>query len=148
MDITAEGTAVGVPKQKKTIIDSPETNESVFYSGLEARLMDPNTPESFTSVDAFFDFINRKGVGKAEIEDNALMDYVAVAKKNGLPLSTEDMLTITRKAPLRKIDNVTYGDARNGGTNSAKYNGYQESGALPGTSVSYTHLTLPTILRV
>jgi hypothetical protein len=133
VDITAEGTAVGVPKQKKTIIDSPETNESVFYSGLEARLMDPNTPESFTSVDAFFDFINRKGVGKAEIEDNALMDYVAVAKKNGLPLSTEDMLTIIRKAPLRKIDNVTYGDARYGGTNRAKYDGYQESGALPGT---------------
>ena len=133
VDITAEGTAVGVPKQKKTIIDSPETNESVFYSGLEARLMDPNTPESFTSVDAFFDFINRKGVGKAEIEDNALMDYVAVAKKNGLPLSTEDMLTIIRKAPLRKIDNVTYGDARYGGTNRAKYDGYQESGALPNT---------------
>ena len=133
VDITAEGTAVGVPKQKKTIIDSPETNESVFYSGLEARLMDPNTPESFTSVDAFFDFINRKGVGKAEIEDNALMDYVAVAKKNGLPLSTEDMLTIIRKAPLRKIDNVTYGDARYGGTNRAKYDGYQEKGALPGT---------------
>ena len=133
VDITAEGTAVGVPKQKKTIIDSPETNESVFYSGLEARLMDPNTPESFTSVDAFFDFINRKGVGKAEIEDNALMDYVAVAKKNGLPLSTEDMLTIIRKAPLRKIDNVTYGDARYGGTNAVKYAGYQESGALPNT---------------
>ena len=133
VDITAEGTAVGVPKQKKTIIDSPEDAESVFYSGLEARLMDPNTPESFTSVDAFFDFINRKGVGKAEIEDNALMDYVAVAKKNNLPLSTEDMLTIIRKAPLRKIDNVTYGDARYGGTNTAKYNGYQESGALPNT---------------
>jgi hypothetical protein len=133
VDITADGTAVGVPKQKKTIIDSPEDAESVFYSGLEARLMDPNTPESFTSVDAFFDFINRKGVGKAEIEDNALMDYVAVAKKNNLPLSTEDMLTIIRKAPLRKIDNVTYGDARYGGTNRAKYDGYQESGALPGT---------------
>ena len=133
VDVTAEGTAVGTPKQKKTIIDSPEDAESVFYSGLEARLMDPNTPESFTSVDAFFDFINRKGVGKAEIEDNALMDYVAVAKKNGLPLSTEDMLTIIRKAPLRKIDNVTYGDARYGGTNAVKYAGYQESGALPNT---------------
>ena len=43
------------------------------------------------------------------------------------------MLTIIRKAPLRKIDNVTYGDARYGGTNRAKYDGYQESGALPGT---------------
>ena len=133
VDITAEGTAVGLPKQKKTIIDSPENAESVFYSGLEARLMDPNTPESFTSVDAFFDFINRKGVGKAEIEDNALMDYVAVAKKNGLPLSTEDMLTIIRKAPLRKIDNVVYGDVSFGGEKAAKYQGYQESGALPNT---------------
>jgi hypothetical protein len=36
------------------------------------------------------------------------------------------MLTIIRKAPLRKIDNVTYGDARYGGTNRAKYDGYQE----------------------
>ena len=87
VDITAEGTAVGVPKQKKTIIDSPEGSESVFYSGLEARLMDPNTPESFDTVQKFYDFINKKGVGKAEIEDNALLDYIKVAEKNNLNIT-------------------------------------------------------------
>ena len=133
VDITAEGTAVGVPKSKKTIIDSPETAESVFYSGLEARLMDPNTPESFDTVQKFYDFINKKGVGKAEIEDNALLDYIRVAEKNNLNINKADVLKIIRDAPLRKIDNVTYGDARYGGTNRAKYDGYQEKGALPGT---------------
>jgi hypothetical protein len=133
VDITAEGTAVGVPKQKKTIIDSPEDAESVFYSGLEARLMDPNTPESFDTVQKFYDFINKKGVGKAEIEDNALLDYIRVAEKNNLNINKADVLKIIRDAPLRKIDNVTYGDARYGGTNRAKYDGYQERGALPGT---------------
>jgi len=133
VDITAEGTAVGVPKSKKTIIDSPETAESVFYSGLEARLMDPNTPESFDTVQKFYDFINKKGVGKAEIEDNALLDYIRVAEKNNLNINKADVLKIIRDAPLRKIDNVTYGDARYGGTNRAKYDGYQERGALPGT---------------
>ncbi len=133
VDITAEGTAVGVPKQKKTIIDSPEDAESVFYSGLEARLMDPNTPESFDTVQKFYDFINKKGVGKAEIEDNALLDYIRVAEKNNLNINKADVLKIIREAPIRKIDNVTYGDARYGGTNRAKYDGYQEKGALPGT---------------
>jgi len=133
VDITADGTAVGVPKQKKTIIDSPEGSESVFYSGLEARLMDPNTPESFDTVQKFYDFINKKGVGKAEIEDNALLDYIKVAEKNNLNINKADVLKIIRDAPLRKIDNVTYGDARYGGTNRAKYDGYQERGALPGT---------------
>ena len=133
VDITAEGQAVGVPKSKKTIIDSPEDAESVFYSGLEARLMDPNTPESFDTVQKFYDFINKKGVGKAEIEDNALLDYIRVAEKNNLNINKADVLKIIRDAPLRKIDNVTYGDARYGGTNRAKYDGYQEKGALPGT---------------
>lgn len=132
-DIISESTAVGTPKQKKTIIDSPEDAESVFYSGLEARLMDPNTPETFESTKKFYDFLNKKGIGKAEIEDNALLDFIQVAEKNGLPITTADVLTIVRKAPLRKIDNVTYGDARYGGTNTAKYDGYQEPGALPGS---------------
>ena len=132
-DIISESTAVGTPKQKKTIIDSPEDAESVFYSGLEARLMDPNTPETFESTKKFYDFLNKKGIGKAEIEDNALLDFIQVAEKNGLPITTADVLTIVRKAPLRKIDNVTYGEARYGGDKPAKYPGYQETGALPGT---------------
>ena len=43
--------------------------------------MDPNTPKEFTSADAFFNFINKKGVGKAEIEDNALAGYIESAEK-------------------------------------------------------------------
>ena len=114
-----------------TIIDSPETSESAFYSGLEARLMDPNTPKEFTSADAFFNFINKKGVGKAEIEDNALAGYIESARKNNTPLNAEEMLTIIRAAPIRKIDNVVYGSEKYGGTAPVKYAGYQERGALP-----------------
>ena len=114
-----------------TIIDSPETAESVFYSGLEARLMDPNTPKEFSSADAFFDFINKKGVGKAEIEDNALAGYIESARKNNTPLNADEMLTIIRAAPIRKIENVVYGSEKYGGTAPVKYAGYQESGALP-----------------
>ena len=116
-----------------SIIDSPETAESVFYSGLEARLMDPNTPKEFTSADAFFDFINKKGVGKAEIEDNALAGYIESARKNNTPLNAQEMLTIIRAAPIRKIDNVVYGSEKYGGTAPVKYDGYQERGALPGS---------------
>tara|TARA_X000001388_G_scaffold1845_1_gene1655 strand:+ start:2060 stop:4657 length:2598 start_codon:yes stop_codon:yes gene_type:complete len=114
-----------------SIIDSPETAESVFYSGLEARLMDPNTPKEFKSADAFFDFVNKKGVGKAEIEDNALAGYIESAKKNNTALNAEEMLTIIRAAPIRKIDNVVYGSEKYGGTAPVKYAGYQERGALP-----------------
>ena len=114
-----------------SIIDSPETAESIFYSGLEARLMDPNTPKEFTSADAFFDFINKKGIGKAEIEDNALAGYIESARKNNTPLNANEMLTIIRAAPIRKIDNVVYGSEKYGGTAPVKYAGYQESGALP-----------------
>ena len=116
-----------------TIIDSPETSESAFYSGLEARLMDPNTPKEFTSSQKFFDFLNKKGIGKAELEDNALIDYIKISTDNNLPLNTSKMLEIIREAPVRKIDNVVYGDASYGGTKEVKYAGYQEKGALPGT---------------
>ena len=116
-----------------TIIDSPETSESAFYSGLEARLMDPNTPKEFSSSQKFFDFLNKKGIGKAELEDNALIDYIKISTDNNLPLNTSKMLEIIREAPVRKIDNVVYGDASYGGTKEVKYAGYQEKGALPGT---------------
>ena len=90
-----------------------------------------NTPKEFTSADAFFDFINKKGVGKAEIEDNALAGYIESARKNNTPLNAEEMLTIIRAAPIRKIDNVVYGSEKYGGTAPVKYAGYQERGALP-----------------
>ncbi len=65
-------TVYGAVKNKKSIIDSPETNESVFYSGLEARLMDPNTPKSFSNKEQLFNFLNQKGISKVEVEDNIL----------------------------------------------------------------------------
>ena len=131
IDTPSGATEVGVVKSKKTIIDSPEDAEKVFYSGLEARLMDPNTPKSFNSADDFFDFINRKGVGKAEIEDNILNHYIQISQKNKTPLLTDDMLKIVRQSPMRKIESTTYGTKRYGGDKDPKYPGYQESGALP-----------------
>ncbi len=133
IDTPAGDTVVGAVKSKKTITDSPEVNESVFYSELEARLMDPNTPKQFSTADQFLNFLQKKQISKAEIDDNILSRYVELSKKNNYPLVKEDMLDIIRQAPMRKIDSVTYGDARYGGTKTAKYDSYQERGALPGT---------------
>ena len=127
----AGDTAVDVAKTKKTIIDSPEDAESVFYSGLEARLMDPNTPKTFNSADDFFKFLQNKQISKKEVGDNILDNYIAVSTKNGTPLNTADMLKIVRQAPMRKVESVIYGDASYGGAKQAKYPGYQEPGALP-----------------
>ena len=133
IDTPSGETVVGAVKNKKTIIDSPEPNESVFYSELEARLMDPNTPKSFSNKEQLFNFLNQKGISKVEVEDNILNRYIDIANKNNTPLLSSDMLEIVRQAPMRKVQSVTYGDARYGGTKSAKYDGYQESGALPGS---------------
>ena len=134
IDTPAGGTEVATVKNKKTIIDSPEDAEAVFYSGVEARLMDPNTPPVFNTTEQLYDFLNTRGVSKAEIEDNALLNYIETAKKNKTPLVKEDMLEIIRAAPLRKIDNVTYGEARYGGEKNALYgNAHMESGHIPGT---------------
>lgn len=130
-DTPSGETVVGAVKNKKSIIDSPETNESVFYSGLEARLMDPNTPKSFSNKEQLFNFLNQKGISKVEVEDNILNRYIDIANKNNTPLLVDDMLEIVRQAPMRKVQSVTYGDARYGGTKRAKYDGYQETGALP-----------------
>jgi len=133
IDTPSGETAVGAIKSKKTIIDSPEPNESVFYSELEARLMDPNTPKTFNNKEQLFNFLNQKGISKAEVEDNILNRYIDIANKNKTPIAVDDMLEIVRQAPMRKVQSVTYGDARYGGTKNAKYDGYQESGALPGS---------------
>ena len=133
IDTPSGETAVGAIKSKKTIIDSPEVNESVFYSELEARLMDPNTPKTFNNKEQLFNFLNQKGISKAEVEDNILNRYIDIANKNKTPIAVDDMLEIVRQAPMRKVQSVTYGDARYGGTKNAKYDGYQEAGALPGS---------------
>jgi hypothetical protein len=133
IDTPAGDTAVGAVKKKKTIIDSPEPNESVFYSELEARLMDPNTPKQFNTADQFLNFLQNKQISKAEVDDNILTRYIELSKKNNYPLVKEDMLEIIRQAPLRKIDTITYGKPAYSGTKTAKYPGYQESGAIDGS---------------
>ena len=127
----AGGTGVGSVKTKKTIIDSPEPNEGMFYSELEARLMDPNTPKQFKTADDFLNFLQAKQISKAEVDDNILTRYIELSKKNNYPLVKEDMLEIIRQSPMRSIDTVTYGNTAYGGTKNAKYPGYQEPGALP-----------------
>ena len=117
----------------ESIIDSPEPKESAFYSGLEARLMDPNTPKTFNSVEDFYKFLQSKQISKKEIEDNILDNYLAIATKNKTPLVKEDMLKIVRQAPMRKVDSIVYGNASYGGTNPAIYTSYKEGGEIPGS---------------
>ena len=123
---------VGTIKNKKTIIDSPETEESVFYSNLEARLMDPNTPKEFDTKEQFFKFLQSKGISKAEVDDNILERYINIASQSGTKLNTADMLEVVRQSPMRKIENVTYGDVKYGGTKRARYdNQHMEPGHIP-----------------
>jgi len=117
----------------QSIIDSPEPSESAFYSGLEARLMDPNTPKTFNSVEDFYKFLQNKQISKKEIEDNILENYLAIATKNKTPLVKEDMLNIVRQAPMRKVDSIIYGNANYGGEKNAIYTSYKESGEIPGS---------------
>jgi len=117
----------------KTIIDSPETSESAFYSGLEARLMDPNTPKTFNSTEDFYKFLQSKKISKKEIEDNILDNYLAIATKNKTPLVKEDMLKIVRQAPMRKVDSITYGTVDYNGDKPAIYTSYKEGGEIPGS---------------
>ena len=117
----------------ESIIDSPEPKESVFYSGLEARLMDPNTPKTFNSTEDFYKFLQSKKISKKEIEDNILENYLAIATKNKVPLRKEDMLKIVRQAPMRKVDSITYGTVDYNGDKPAIYTSYKESGEIPGS---------------
>ncbi len=133
LDTPTGETAVGSIKNKKTIIDSPEPNESIFYSGIEARLMDPNTPKTFNSVEDFYKFLQNKQISKKEIEDNILENYLAIATKNKTPLVKEDMLNIVRQAPMRKVESIIYGNANYGGEKNAIYTSYKESGEIPGS---------------
>ncbi len=117
----------------QSIIDSPEIKESAFYSGLEARLMDPNTPKTFNSVEDFYKFLQNKQISKKEIEDNILENYLAIATKNKTPLVKEDMLNIVRQAPMRKVESIIYGNTNYGGEKNAIYTSYKESGEIPGS---------------
>jgi len=132
-DTIPDGTQVTKPKSKK-IIDSPEETEDVFYSEIEARFMDPNTPETFENTEDFFKFLNGKGISKAEVNDYTLDGYLEAAKKTGSSIKKDDILDIVRKAPIRKVDRITYGSSEYGGLKNPQY-AYQhmEEGYLPGT---------------
>ena len=117
----------------ESIIDSPEINEAAFYSGLEARLMDPNTPKTFNSTEDFYKFLQNKQISKKEIDDNILDNYLAIATKNKTPLVKEDMLKIVRQAPMRKVESIIYGNASYGGEKNAIYTSYKEGGEIPGS---------------
>jgi hypothetical protein len=130
-DTPSGGQEVVMKKSVKTISDSPEDAESAFYSSVEAKMMDPNTPDSFASVDDFYKFANTRGISKAEIDDNILSRYIASSKKNGTPLIKEEMLDIIRQSPMRKIRTKNYGWL---GEGEAKYaGGNMEGGLIPGT---------------
>ena len=132
-DTIPDGTQVAKPKSKK-IIDSPEETEDIFYSEIEARFMDPNTPETFENTEDFYKFLNGKGISKAEVNDYTLDGYLEAAKKTGSSIKKDDILDIVRKAPIRKIDRITYGSSEYGGLKTPQYaNQHMEEGYLPGT---------------
>jgi hypothetical protein len=132
LDPEAIATTTAVKKKPlKPISDSPEKAESMFYSNVEAKMMDPNTPETFATTDDLFKFLNQRGISKPELEDNILSRYVAMAEKNGTPLIKSEMLEIIRQSPMRKVETVNYGWL---GEKQAKYaDSNMETGFIPGT---------------
>ena len=133
IDTPAGGQEVVVKKAVKTISDSPEDAESAFYSSVEAKMMDPNTPDSFASVDDFYKFLNKRGISRAELEDNILSRYIASAKKNETPLVKEEMLDIIRQSPMRKIKTKNYGWLAETGDTAKYAGGNMEAGYIPNT---------------
>jgi len=134
LDDTIPDTTAVTKKKEKIIVDSPEASEDVFYSGIEARLMDPNTPDSFDSVDAFYNFLNSKGISKAEVGDYALEGFLETSAKSGVKINKNDLLEVIREAPIRKIKTITYGNEVYGGVKRPKYGDqYMEKGYIPGS---------------
>lgn len=134
IDDTITDTTAVTKKKEKNIIDSPEASEDVFYSGIEARLMDPNTPDVFDTPKDLYDFLNSKGISKAEVGDYALEGFLETSAKSGVKINKNDLLEIIREAPIRKIKTITYGNEAYGGSKAPRYAGqYYEPGSIGGS---------------
>ena len=108
-----------------------------FYSNIEAKLLDPSAPKIFEQPADLFNWLNAKGISKAEVEDYMIPQLLESMKKLGQPLTKEMLLERIKVAPIRKLEAKTFGfrsDKVDGEQATAKYGDqHMEKGYIPGS---------------
>ena len=110
-----------------------------FYSGLEARLIDPNAPEVFNTPADLYNFLQSKGISKFEVEDYQIPQLLETVSKTGQPITKSALLERIKNAPIRKMQTKVQGfrseiENADGQFIRGKYaDSYYEGGAIPET---------------
>jgi hypothetical protein len=108
-----------------------------FFSGLEARLIDPNSPEVFNGPEDLYNFLQSKGISKFEVEDYQIPQLIETMTKTGQPITKAGLLERIKNAPIRKLKSTVRGfrsetENINGTFDRAKYgDSYYEPGSIP-----------------
>ena len=108
-----------------------------FFSGIEARLIDPNSPEVFNGPEDLYNFLQSKGISKFEVEDYQIPQLIETMTKTGQPITKANLLERIKNAPIRKLKSTVRGfrsETENieGSFNRAKYgDSYYEKGSIP-----------------
>ena len=118
---------------------SPTENINRFYSNLEAKLLDPSVPDTFTTPEELFNFFQSRNIGKLEVEDYQLPQLFQSIFQSGQPVTKAQLLNRIKEAPIRKLKSQTFGfrseiDNGDGQFIDFKYgDGHFEPGSNPGT---------------
>jgi hypothetical protein len=110
-----------------------------FYSGLEARLIDPNTPKLFNGPEDLYKWLQSKGISKLEIEDYQIPQLLTTLIKTGKPITKEALLARIKEAPIRNLETTVRGfrseiENADQAFKNAKYGDqYLEKGYIPET---------------
>lgn len=109
-----------------------------FYSNIEAKLLDPNSPDVFETTADLYNFLNAKGISKIEVEDYQIPQLIETMTTAGKPITKEDLLLRIKNAPIRQLETKTFGfrsEVENGEDFiSGKYpNAHMEEGYIPNT---------------
>ena len=108
-----------------------------FFSGLEARLIDPNSPEVFNGPEDLYNFLQSKGISKFEVEDYQIPQLIETMVKTGKPITKANLLDRIKNAPIRKLKSTVRGfrsetENVDGAFERAKYgDSYYEKGSIP-----------------
>ena len=108
-----------------------------FFSGIEARLIDPNSPEVFNGPEDLYNFLQSKGISKFEVEDYQIPQLIETMTKTGQPITKANLLERIKNAPIRKLKSTVRGfrsetENVDGNFNNAKYgDSYYEKGSIP-----------------
>ena len=108
-----------------------------FFSGIEARLIDPNSPEVFNGPEDLYNFLQSKGISKFEVEDYQIPQLIETMVKTGKPITKAGLLERIKNAPIRKLKSTVRGfrsetENIDGTFDRAKYgDSYYEKGSIP-----------------